>query len=152
MEQLHYDAAQKKQLRNELEELNHERELLLASTQKYSAVETKIRQIIQDYKDHESSELHMEKEDWLQLIAETDRRWNQMTLKLRADYKLQQEEIHLCCLYLTDLPVSYFGCLLGCKRDTVHKKANRIVEKRMGFPHGSTSLQKVLKGLCVNTN
>ena len=66
--------------------------------------------------------------------------------------QLLQEEIHLCCLYLTDLPVSYFGCLLGCKRDTVYKKANRIVEKRMGFPHGSTSLQKVLKELCVKTN
>ena len=107
---------------------------------------------LEDYKDHDSSELHMEKEDWLQLIAETDRRWNQITLRLCADCKLLQEEIHLCCLYLTDLPVSYFGCLLGCKRDTVYKKANRIVEKRMGFPHGSTSLQKVLKELCVKTN
>lgn len=152
LEQLHYDAAQKKQLRNELEALNHERELLLTSTHKYSDVETKMRQIIQDCKDHDSSELHMEKEDWLQLIAETDRRWNQITLRLYADYQLQQEEINLCCLYLTDLPVSYFGCLLGCKRDTVHKKANRIVEKRMGLPHGSTSLQKVLKGLCAKTD
>lgn len=34
LEQLHYDAAQKKQLRNELEALNHERVLLLTSTQK----------------------------------------------------------------------------------------------------------------------
>ena len=152
LEQLHYDAAQKKQLCNELEALNHERVLLLTSTQKYSDVKTKMKQIIQDYKDHDSSELHMEKEDWLQLIAETDRRWNQITLRLCADCKLLQEEIHLCCLYLTDLPVSYFGCLLGCKRDTVYKKANRIVEKRMGFPHGSTSLQKVLKELCVKTN
>lgn len=152
LEQLHYDAAQKKQLRNELEALNHERVLLLTSTQKYSDVKTKMKQIIQDYKYHDSSELHMEKEDWLQLIAETDRRWNQITLRLCADCKLLQEEIHLCCLYLTDLPVSYFGCLLGCKRDTVYKKANRIVEKRMGFPHGSTSLQKVLKELCVKTN
>ncbi|EGF54302.1 conserved domain protein, partial [Bacteroides fluxus YIT 12057] len=101
--------------------------------------------IIQDYKVREGSELHMGKEDWLQLIAETDRCWNHITLRLCADYTLSQEEIYLCCLYLTDLPVSYFGCLLDCKRDTIHKKANRIVEKQMGFPHGSTSLQKVLK-------
>lgn len=152
LEQLHYDAAQKKQLRNELEALNRERELLLTSTRKYSDVETKMKQIIQDHKKYESSELHMEKEDWFQLIAETDRRWNQITLKLCADYGLSQEEIHLCCLYLTDLPVSHFGCLLDCKRDTVHKKANRIVEKRMGFPHGSTSLQKVLKELYIKTD
>ena len=145
LEQLHYDAAQKKQLRNELKLLNYERELLLTSAQKYSDVEAKMKQIIQDYKVREGSELHMEKEDWLQLIAETDRRWNHITLRLCADYTLSQEEIYLCCLYLTDLPVSYFGCLLDCKRDTIHKKANRIVEKQMGFPHGSTSLQKVLK-------
>lgn len=61
LEQLHYDTAQKKQLRNELEALNHERVLLLTSTQKYSDVKTKMKQIIQDYKDHDSSELHMER-------------------------------------------------------------------------------------------
>lgn len=152
LEQLHYDTAQKKQLRNELEVLNRERELLLTSMKKYSDVESKMKRIIQDYKEYDCSELCMEEEDWLQLIAETDRRWNQMTLKLCADHDLSQGEIHLCCLYLTDLPVSYFGCLLGCKRDTVYKKANRIVEKRMGYPHNSTSLQKVLKELYTKTN
>ena len=90
----------------------------------------------------------MEEDDWKQLVAETDRRCNGITLKLYSQYNLSQEEVHLCCLFLSNLSVSHFGYLLNYQRDTIYKKANRIVEKRMGFAHGTTSLQKVLKELC----
>lgn len=148
LEQLHDDAIQKEKLRNELKTLNQERQSLLKSTQAYSDVELKMKHIIQDYKERDKSALCMEEDDWMQLVAETDRRWNGITLKLYSQYNLLQEEIHLCCLYLTDFPVSHFGYLLNCQRDTIYKKANRIVEKKMGYAHGTTSLQKVLKALC----
>lgn len=146
--QLHYSTIQKEKLRNELKTLDQERQSLLKSTQVYSNVELKMKRIAQDYKERDQSELRMEKDDWMQLVAETDRRWNGITLKLYSRYNLSQEEVHLCCLYLTDVPVSHFGYLLNCQRDTIYKKANRIVEKRMGFAHGVTSLQKALKELC----
>lgn len=146
LKQLHYDAEQKKELSNELETLNNEQEAFLRNTKKYSDVEDKMNRIIRDFKDHEKSELHMEKEDWLQLIAETDRRWNKITLKL-SKYGLDKDEIYLCCLFLTGLPVSHMGYLLDCTRDTIYKRANRIVKERMGYPPKTTSLQKVLKGL-----
>lgn len=146
--QLHYSTTQKEKLHNELKTLSQERRSLLKSIQEYSNVEVKMKRIVQDYKEYAESELHMEEDDWKQLIAEVDRRWNGITLKLHSRYKLSQEEVRLCCLYLTDLPISHLGCLLNCQRDTIYKKANRIVEKRMGFAHGTTSLPKVLKELC----
>lgn len=148
LEQLHYDTEQKEKLRNELQILNKERQSLLNSTQKYSAVELKMKRIIQDYKERDKSELHMEEDDWKQLVAETDRRCNGITIKLHSQYNLSQEEVHLCCLFLSDLSISHFGYLLNYQRDTIYKKANRIVEKKMGFAHGTTSLQKVLRELC----
>ncbi|MDE6215723.1 hypothetical protein [Bacteroides sp.] len=148
LEALHHDVALKEKLRKELDTLNQERQSLLKTTQEYSKIELKMKRIIQDYKERDKSELCMEKEDWMQLVAEADRRWNDVTLKLYSRYNLSQEEIHLCCLYLTDFPISHFGYLLNCQRDTIYKKANRIVEKKMGFAHGATSLQKVLKELC----
>mgnify|MGYP000668233820 CR=1 FL=1 len=143
----------KKQLRNELEALNHERVLLLTSTQKYSDVKTKMKQIIQDYKDHDSSELHMEKED----MVATDCR-NRPTLEpnhLKAMCGLQTAARRNSPLL--SIPDRFAGQLFRMSvglqtRHRLQKKANRIVEKRMGFPHGSTSLQKVLKELCVKTN
>lgn len=147
LKQLHYDAEQKKELSNELEALNNEQETFLRNTQKYSDVEDKMKRIIRDYKDHDKSGLHMEKDDWLQLIAETNRRWDKITLKLTTQYSLSKDEIYLCCLFLTDLPVSHMGYLLDCTRDAIYKKANRIVKERMGYPPKTTSLQKVLKAL-----
>lgn len=148
LEALHHNAALKEKLRKELDTLNQERQSLLKTTQEYSKIELKMKRIIQDYKERDKSELCMEMEDWMQLVAETDRRWNDVTLKLCSRYNLSQEEIYLCCLYLTDFPISHFCYLLNCQRDTIYKKANRIVEKKMGFAHRATSLQKVLKELC----
>ena len=87
----------------------------------------------------------MEKEDWLQLIAETDRCWNNITLRLQSEYDLTEEEIHLCCLYLTNLPIKHLGYLLNCTRDAIYKKANRILEQKMGLSHKETSLKETLK-------
>lgn len=131
----------------ELKALHHERDILLKNTTKYSAVVDKMKRIVQDYKEFTASEEVMEKEDWLQLVAETDRRWNKIILKLQSKYNLSEEEIYLCCLYLTDMPVSHFGYLLNCTRDAIYKKANRIVEQKMGFSHKATSLQNILKKL-----
>lgn len=89
----------------------------------------------------------MHREDWLQLITNIDMCRNNITRKLETEYNLTEDEIHLCCLYLTDLPVSYFCHLLNCTRDTVYKKANRILEQKMGLSHRETSLKEVLRKL-----
>lgn len=112
-----------------------------------SAVYKKIDRIILSYKDNDQSEERMYKEDWLQLITNTDMCRNNIIQKLASQFNLTEDEIHLCCLYLTDLPVSHFCHLLNCTRDTVYKKANRILEQKMGLSHKETSLKEVLKKL-----
>lgn len=112
-----------------------------------SDVYKKIDRIILSYKDNDQSEERMYKEDWLQLITNTDMCRNNITQKLASEFNLTEDEIHLCCLYLTDLPVSHFCHLLNCTRDTVYKKANRILEQKMGLSHKETSLKEVLKKL-----
>lgn len=112
-----------------------------------SDVFKKIDRIILSYKDNDRSDEAMLREDWLQLISNTDMCWNNITRKLISEFNLTEDEIHLCCLYLTDLPVSHFCHLLNCTRDTVYKKANRILEQKMGLSRKETSLKEVLKKL-----
>lgn len=104
-----------------------------------------MRKIIQDYRQKDKSELHFEEEDWQQLIAETDMRWQNITLRLREQYDLTQEDIRVCCLYLTDFPTSHLQYILNCSRDSVYRKGYIVLEEKMGLSRKSTSLKKVLK-------
>lgn len=139
-----YTEIQKQNLLNELDKLSKERNTLLKESFEKSTINIKMKRIIQSYKKIEMSEEVMEQEDWLQLIAETDLKWNNITLQLQSKYNLSQEEIHLCCLFLTDFPVSNFSYLLNCTRDAIYKKANRIIEQKMGIPQKVASLKEIL--------
>lgn len=112
-----------------------------------SDIYQKMSHIIYSHKQKEESEM-MHKEDWVQLITETNKCWNNIIQELQSEYNLAEDEINLCCLCLTDLPVSYFCHILNCTRDTVYKKADRILEQRMGFSHKEVSLKEVLKKRC----
>lgn len=112
-----------------------------------SDVYKKMKRIIQSYKTNDSSAEIMHKDDWRQLITETDKCWGNITSTLQSRHGLTEDEIRLCCLYLTDLPTSHLGYVLNCTRDTVYKRADRILEQRMGFAHKEASLKNVLKEL-----
>lgn len=141
------DEKQKLFLKAELEELHLERTALLQDNYLRADVIAKMKSIISAYKKFDKSNEVMLEEDWQQLIIETDQRWNNITLKLHTKYDLSQDEIYLCCLYLTDFPINSFGYLLGCTRDCIYKKANRIVEQKMGYPHKAVVLQEILREL-----
>lgn len=135
----------KQNLHNNINTINDKKYPLREESFEQSDIYEKMKRIIFAYKNNDESEERMRKQDWLQLIAETDLCWNNIIRQLQLKYNLTEDEIHLCCLYLTDLPVSHFCHLLNCTRDTVYKKANRILEQRMGFSHKETSLKDVLK-------
>ena len=97
-------------------------------------------------KTDKSSE-HFDEEDWRQLIAETDIRWNDITIRLATKYPLSQDEIHLCCLYLTDIPTSHFRYIMECSRDAIYKKTKKILEQKMKYADKSTSLRDILEKL-----
>lgn len=139
------DEHEKQLLHTELEQLQMERMALLQESYKHADVMVKMKSIVSDYKLYDKSKEVLLEEDWRQLVVETDQRWNNITLKLHAKYDLSQDEIRLCCLYLTDFPVNTFGYLLECTRDAIYKKANRIVEQKMGYPHKTVVLRELLK-------
>ena len=65
-----------------------------------SEVYNKMTLIIRSHKEKAESEI-MHQGDWLQLIAETNKCWNNIARELQSKYHLTEDEIYLCCLYLT---------------------------------------------------
>ena len=139
-------AMQAKQM--QLKQLQEEKKALLKEEFEHLPVYAKMKRIMVDYARSEQSEEEMSEEDWLQLEEATNRRWNQICLKLRQ-YELTPTEIRLCCLRLTDFEVSRFVCLFHRKRDFYYKTEGVILEKRMHLPPKGCSLKKVLMDLAL---
>lgn len=136
---------QKKILKKDIKELENKRNALAKDVYEHSNIYNKMQKIIREYIKKDRSDIKFEEEDWQQLIAETDMRWQNISLRLREQYNLTQEDIHICCLYLTDIRPTYLQYILGCSRDTVYRKGYTILENKMGFSRNSSSLKKVLK-------
>lgn len=141
----HYSQTEKQTLKEELHILKTERQALLKESYEHSEVCVKMKRIIQSYKKTDKSNERFDEEDWKQLIAETDIRWNDITIRLAAKYPLSQDEIYLCCLHLTDIPTSYFRYLMECSRDAIYKKGKRILEQKMKCTDKSISLREFLE-------
>lgn len=149
LEQHNYSQKEKAILQKELHSLNTERQALLKEAYEHSEVYAKMKRIIQSYKKTDKSTEHFDEEDWKQLIAETDIRWNNITIRLASKYPLSLDEIYLCCLYLTDMPTSHFRYIMECSRDAIYKKTKRILEQKMKCFDKSTSLRDILDTLII---
>lgn len=145
MDILQHNDIQKEALKKDLEQLTNKRNTLTKEICEHSKVYIKMKKIIQEYKEKDKSELQFEEEDWQQLIAVTDIHWQNITLRLQEQYNLTQEDIRVCCLYLTDFPTSHLQYILGCSRDSVYRKGYIVLENKMGLSRKSASLQEVLK-------
>ena len=143
--QHNYSQIEKQTLKEELYTLKTERQALLKESYEHSEVCVKMKRIIQSYKKTDKSNERFDEEDWKQLIAETDIRWNDITIRLAAKYPLSQDEIYLCCLHLTDIPTSHFRYLMECSRDAIYKKGKRILEQKMKCTDKSISLRDFLE-------
>ena len=141
----HYSQTEKQTLKEELHILKTERQALLKESYEHSEVCVKMKRIIQSYKKTDKSNERFDEEDWKQLIAETDIRWNDITIRLAAKYPLSQDEIDLRCLHLTDIPTSHFRYLMECSRDAIYKKGKRILEQKMKCTDKSISLREFLE-------
>ena len=143
--QHNHSQTEKETLKEELCSLKTERQVLFKESYEHSKVYVKMKRIIQSYKKTDKSSEQFDEEDWKQLIAETDMRWNNITFRLATKYPLSQEEIYLCCLYLTDIPTSHFRYIMECSRDAIYKKSKKIVEQKMKCFDKSTSLRDILE-------
>jgi len=136
--------AKKEQLQQELERFNKERDVLAKETFEHSKIHAKMERIIDTCKKYGKSDEKMSEEDWKYLIAETNIRWNNAITRLDSQYHLSKKEIHLCCLYLTDIPLANLEYLIEYKRSSIYRKEKDILEA-MGYPSQSCKLKDILK-------
>ena len=109
----------------------------------HSQVYDKMQRIIRCCRTSGNSDERLTEEDWKQLVAETDMRWGNITLRLQEKYDLTVDDIHVCCLYLTDFSTSHLRFLLGCSRDSVYRKGYSILKKKTGISHETSSLKGI---------
>lgn len=144
---------EKLNLKKEIDSLNKERSAILRTAYENSDIYAKMKCIINSCKECDQPNESFSENDWKQLIAETDRQWDNITIRLLSHYpSLSQEDIRLCCLLLTDFPIQHLSYLIPCSRNAIYKRENVIVERKMGFPHKATSLKEILKDLQDNTD
>lgn len=121
-------TEKKHQLLIELETLKQKREALAKEALEHSDVYAKIGRIIIDYKEKDKSEERMDKNDWQQLIVETDIRWNGCISELSRKHELSSKELHLICLLLTDYPFANLEYITKLSRRTLYRKKNEILK------------------------
>ncbi len=108
-----------------------------------SEVYNKMTLIIRSHKEKAESEI-MHQGDWLQLIAETNKCWNNIARELQSKYHLT-DEIYLCCLYLTNLPISHFCHILKLRTGYYLQKGRPHIRKQNGLCTQRISLKEALK-------
>lgn len=109
-----------------------------------SDVYIKMKGIIESYKTKDKSEERIDEEDWKQLISETDKRWKNITVRLKTRYNLTQKDIYICCLYLTDFYITDMKYLMNCSRNTIYRYGDEVL-KKMGYEKKTISLREALK-------
>ncbi len=92
----------------------------------------KIEQIIEYHLRTAHSSLRMEKSDWNQLLAETNKRYPDIVDEWQHQYGLNEEELRIACLHLTDHPVTHLSYVMGYSRVSVYRKSKDIVRKLGG--------------------
>lgn len=144
MARIDADEKQWQQLQQEIEIMQKQRNAYAKEAFEHSSVFAKIERIIDAFKQCDKSDEQLNEEDWKCIIAEIDSCWNGNISRLSAQYKLSKDDIHLCCLFLIDIPVSHIPYLINCTRNTVYRKEREIINK-MGIRDNSVKLKDILK-------
>ena len=142
--QYHINEEKKKKLQQELDTLTRKRSALAKETLEHSEVYSKIERIINSYKKYDKSEEQLNDDDWQRFIVETDIRWDKAITRLRIQCELEKEEVHLCCLLLTDFPIAHLEYIIKQTRNTIYRKEKEIL-KKAGCPSGRNKLKEFLK-------
>lgn len=140
----HNNEEKKKKLQQELDALTRERNVLAKEALEHSEVYSKIERIINSYKTYDKSEEQLNDDDWQRFIVETDIRWDKAITRLRTQCELEKEEVHLCCLLLTDFPIANLEYIVRQTRNTIYRKEKEIL-KKVSCPSGTNKLKEFLK-------
>jgi heme exporter protein D len=146
-----FAARQKReqQLKTEVGELEAKRIALTKEELEHSEVYAKIKRIVNTLRKEYTKET-LDEAEWQQFLVLIDKRWNGVASFLQIEYHLTADELHICCLYLINTPVSHIGHFVnGYARNTIQLKAKGILAK-MNAPEGmllQTMLQQIITSL-----
>ena len=135
---LFYKKRLKKQ-EKELQQVRQEVERLTPEADVF----VKIGQIIEHHLRTAYSAFRMEKSDWHQLLVETNKRYPGVVDDWQHHYGLNEEELRVACLHLTDFPVTHLGYVMGYSRVSIYRKSKDVVRKLGGDE--SVALRDFLK-------
>ncbi|MBQ8673360.1 MAG: hypothetical protein IJ511_04810 [Bacteroides sp.] len=142
-----HSAACEALQQHESEALRMKREIALLTPP--DEVCTKMESIIHEQLHKAKQTQHMDSADWNRLLLETEKRYPGLALHLSEEFNLNEEEIRLCCLHLTNYPVSHLRFILGYSRATVHRRSKEILGKMhiIHTVHLREALQEYVKTL-----
>lgn len=110
-----------------------------------SEIYRKMKGIIKEYKKTSSSEEKFDENDWKELIAETNKRWEDITTRLKNDFNLSQDEICICCYLLTDFPTASLEIFIDRTRSTIYRKREAIIQKTNFKQENSSFVEALIK-------
>ena len=138
-----YNRKQLRQSKKELLQVKKEVERLTPEADVF----LKIEQIIEHHLRTAHSAYRMEKTDWNQLLAETNKRYSGVVDEWQNRYGLNEEELRIACLHLTEHPVTHLGYVMGYSRVSIYRKSKEVVAKLGG--DDSVALRDFLKKTVV---
>ena len=138
------DEAARKNLMEELNTANENRDILAQETMKQSPAYNKVQLIMADYRWKDESDHKLTEADWQELTNGVDACYNKVLARLMAQYQLDEREQRICCLSLLDVPVVHIAHLIGYTRPVIYKTEQKILQK-MGYAYEKGYLRKLLK-------
>ena len=80
----------------------------------------KIKQMVADFRQKDSSDLEMDEKDWALLLLTMDRKEGGSVTRIQHDYQLSDMEVRLLCLHLAGIATSQTFLFLGISRNTLY--------------------------------
>ena len=120
-------VRQRRSLRHQIRDMQTLRHSLVEEEWYASPIYDKLQNLAEQLKDNPFIKDNLSLQEWRQLSVYADDRFNGISTRLRKKYKLNDDEVHICLLYLFDVPVSVIGHFVkGYTRNTIQIKARQI--------------------------
>ncbi|MBR1809739.1 MAG: hypothetical protein IJ776_10195 [Paludibacteraceae bacterium] len=118
---------QKTALRQQIRTMQTERQALIAEEFESSEVNQKLQRLIEVARENPFAKENLTASDWQQLMVYTDNMYSGIMTHLRSEYGLTEDELHICLMFLMNVPVVCMGFFVkGYSRNTIQLKARQI--------------------------
>ena len=104
----------------------------------------KMVQIVHNYKNSHASPIHMEEQDWIDLMNFIERRYNNICQKLTESYGMTTDDIRFCCLILTGFTRFDMHYILERSETAAYQRERYILQHRFGITDKDKRLKDVL--------